>query len=168
MLEVIAIRLVVGLGNLLLGDEGIGLHVIQQLSKQQLPRDVQVLDGGTLGPALIGYLEGVEQLYLIDAMKNGGRPGSIYVLAAEEVDWEKNSTPLSMHQLGVTETVALARKVGFDRPITIIGVEPEHIGYGVELAPSVKKSMPRVVETVTRLLGMPGNLDRSGCEELIQ
>jgi len=148
---VIVIRLVLGLGNLLLGDEGIGLHVIQQLSRMSLPPDVQILDGGTLGPALLGYLDGVDHLYIVDAMAGDGPPGSCYIVSDEDVNWVERPV-ISMHQLGVLETVTFARKSGFGKPITIVGIEPECIEYSTNLSGTLKTLLASIVGEVNRLL----------------
>ncbi|MFN2165272.1 MAG: hydrogenase maturation protease, partial [Anaerolineae bacterium] len=78
--------LILGAGNLLLSDDGAGVHVIRRLMEAvELPEQVQVLDGGTMGLDLLHYLEGIRYLLIIDAMETGGPPGTLRRLAGDEV-----------------------------------------------------------------------------------
>lgn len=136
-----------GIGNLLLRDEGVGVHVVRILEGMSLPEGVEVAEGGTLGFDLLGYFEGVEKLVVVDALKGGGEPGSIYRVKPEHLKASKDR-PLSLHQLGFLEVWEMARLLGFEPEVVIIGVEPKDLSWGMELSPEVKSKLQKVVEVV--------------------
>jgi len=141
--------LIVGIGNLLCRDEGIGVHVIQEMKNMKLPDHIDLLDMGTSTMDLISYLEGVKKLIVIDALKAGGSPGTIYrcrpgdLLANEE-------GPISLHEIGVLETLSMAKKMGVEINTVIIGVEPKVLDWGMELSDEVKSKIPAVIEAVLK------------------
>jgi hydrogenase maturation protease len=148
---------VLGLGNILLKDEGIGVHVVQRLEKQDLPGNVKVIDGGTSGLDILLLQEGPYKLVVIDAMKAGKEPGTIYRtrLKAHEMDrlteiFSKNDqAAISLHQVGLIDALLVARKTGCaPDEVTIIGVEPLEIDGGLELTEQVKEKIPEIISTV--------------------
>ena len=142
---------VVGVGNLLLKDEGIGIHTVKALQEMELPPDVKIIDGGT-APDLIAYTEAGDKLIIIDAASAGGEPGTIYRFLPE--DLSQNEGILSTHELGVEQNLRLMSLTG-NRPgeIVIIGVEPGEIGWGTELSPGLQQKIPEIVEAVLREIG---------------
>jgi hydrogenase maturation protease len=140
---------VVGVGNLLMQDEGIGIHALQELEKQGLPPDVKLIDGGT-SPDLIAYTKAGQKLIIIDSAKAGGEPGDIYRFRPEDLADEKPALA-SAHQMGVVENLALMEISG-NKPveIVIIGVEPGSIDWGMDLTPKLKERLPKVVEVVLK------------------
>ncbi len=101
--------LVLGVGNKLMSDEGVGVHVIERLAeKYKLPEEVQVLDGGTLGLDLLYYLEGIENLLMVDAAETGKEAGVMIRLEGEQVP-AFMSLKISPHQMGVPDMLAAAR-----------------------------------------------------------
>ncbi len=105
------IILVVGIGNLLCRDEGVGVHVIQEMKSMRLPAHIRLLDIGTSTLDLIHHLEGVKKLIVLDAMKAGGSPGTVYQCSPEAL-LPKGEQPVSLHDIGVIETLAMAKKNG--------------------------------------------------------
>ena len=140
---------IVGVGNLLMQDEGIGIHAVQELEKRGLPPDVKIIDGGT-SPDLIAYTRAGRKMIIIDSAKAGGQPGDIYRFRPEDLASEKPELA-SAHQLGVVENLALMDIAGA-KPgeIVIIGVEPEKIDWGMELSPKLKERMPKIVEIILK------------------
>ncbi len=136
-----------GIGNLLLRDEGVGVHVARALEELPLPEGVEVVEGGTLGFDLLGYFEGVEKLVVVDALKGGGEPGSIYKVRPEQLKASKDR-PLSLHQVGFLEVWETAKLLGFEPEVVIIGIEPKDLGWGMELSPEVRSKLDKVVELV--------------------
>lgn len=136
-----------GIGNLLLRDEGVGVHVAMALEELPLPEGVEVVEGGTLGFDLLGYFEGVEKLVVVDALKGGGEPGSIYKVRPEQLKASKDR-PLSLHQVGFLEVWETAKLLGFEPEVVIIGIEPKDLGWGMELSPEVRSKLDKVVELV--------------------
>jgi len=138
---------VVGIGNLLLKDEGIGIHVIQALERMPWSMDFEVIDGGT-SPDLFPLLESVDKLILIDAAKGGGEPGDIYRFTLDGLSTE-NSTNTSVHQVGLVETLRMMEALGTAPEKTIvIGIEPKEIGWGLELSPELERKIPEIIAMV--------------------
>jgi hydrogenase maturation protease len=141
--------LIVGIGNLLCRDEGIGVHVIQEMRTMKLPSHIELLDIGTSTMDLISYLENVKKMIVIDAMKAGGAPGTIYKCRPEDL-LPKGGEPISLHDIGVIETLTMAKKMGMEIETVIIGVEPEIMDWGMELSEEVKKRIPFIIEAVLK------------------
>lgn len=149
--------LVVGVGNILLKDEGVGVHVVRKLEELALPNDVEVIDAGTAGLDILLLHEDVERLVVIDAVRAGNKAGTIYKahLKAGEMgkltqlfDRRANSK-ISLHQIGLIEALAAAEKLNCaPKEIVIIGVEPGEWDYGLELTGPVARSVPEVVKKV--------------------
>ena len=149
--------LVLGLGNILLKDEGIGVHVVAELQKRQLPDNVEAIDGGTSGLDILLVQEKPYRLVVIDAMKAGRKPGTIYRtrVKADEMDRlthifsKKKHSTVSLHQLGLVDALLVAEKTDCaPDEITIIGVEPGEIDGGLELTESVQQRMPEIINSV--------------------
>ena len=157
--------LVLGLGNILLKDEGVGVHVAKQLQALTLPGNadstgspqVEVIDGGTAGLDILLSQEGLDKLVVVDATRAGRKPGTIYKarLKAGEIDkltrifGRDKGLKISSHQFGLIDALAAAEKMNCSpREIVIIGVEPKEINYGLELTELVRQRIPEVVNTI--------------------
>ncbi|MGI6650101.1 MAG: HyaD/HybD family hydrogenase maturation endopeptidase [Bacillota bacterium] len=139
--------LILGVGNILLQDDGVGVHAIRALQERTFPEGVDLLDGGTAGVDLLPYIGEAQHLVVIDAVKGGGQPGAIYRLTPAVMGQFKEQS-LSLHQVGFLEVLDLAEKLGH-RPQTIIfGVEPQTIDWGLELTEPVQAVFPRLLELV--------------------
>lgn len=140
---------VLGIGNILLKDEGFGVRVAEQLLKRfQFPEHVQVLDGGTLGMDLMRFLLGTRQLILIDAVSGSLPPGSLYELRGQAVKTYFKEK-VSLHDIGIQEVLAAMEVL--EKPvkeIVIFGVEPAAIDVGLELSPIVAPSVEAVIERI--------------------
>jgi hydrogenase maturation protease len=141
--------LIVGIGNLLCRDEGIGVHVIQEMKNMKLPDHIDLLDMGTSTMDLISYLEEVKKLIVIDAMKAGGTPGTIYKCRPEDLLPEEEG-PISLHEIGLLESLNMAQKMGIKIDTVIIGVEPKVLDWGMELSDEVKSKIPTIIEAILR------------------
>ena len=141
--------LIVGIGNLLCRDEGIGVHVIQEMKNMKLPDHIDLLDMGTSTMDLISHLEGVKKLIAIDAMKAGGTPGTIYKCRPEDLLPEEKG-PISLHEIGLLESLNMAQKMGMKIDTVIIGVEPKILDWGMELTEEVKIKIPTIIEAVLK------------------
>jgi hydrogenase maturation protease len=138
---------VIGIGNLLMKDEGIGIHVIQELEKLNLPSNVKLIDGGT-SPDLVAYLQAEDKVIIIDAAKAGGEPGAIYRFKPEDTKRERSAL-YSAHQLSLIESLSMAHLSGSaPEEVIIIGIEPKEIGLGMELSPKIRQKMPKIIEVV--------------------
>jgi hydrogenase maturation protease len=141
--------LIVGMGNLIYRDEGIGVHVVQEMRKMELPGHIELLDIGTSTMDLISYLDGVEKLIVIDAMKAGRDPGTIYKCKPEDL-MPKGEGPISLHEIGLLETLNMAKKMEMEINTVIIGVEPKVVDWGMELSGEVKSKIPTIIEAVLK------------------
>jgi len=144
--------LVLGLGNILLKDEGIGVHIAQKLQRVALPYNVEVIDGGTAGFDVLLSAQDVKRLVVIDALRAGKESGTIYKarLKIEECDKLEQifsgGSKISLHQTGLIDALAASRKMnGALEEIVIIGVEPESTDLGLELTEQVKQKVPEII-----------------------
>ena len=149
--------LVVGVGNILLKDEGVGVHVAKKLEEVALPSNVEIIDGGTASLDVLLLREGVDKLVVIDATRAGNKAGTIYkaLLLAGEMEKltqlfdRRADSKISLHQIGLIEALAAAEKLNrAPKEIVIIGVEPGECDYGLELTEPVARSVPEVVKKV--------------------
>jgi len=142
--------LILGIGNLLLKDEGVGVHVVNKIKDMPLPPDVEVMDGGTMGIDLLYYIEGREKVVVIDTAKAGDPPGTVYRFTDNELA-EKREFLRSAHGIDFSDVVKTAKMLG-TKPdeIIFIGVEPEDMNEGLELSPLIEKRIPFIIKLVMK------------------
>jgi hydrogenase maturation protease len=151
--------LILGLGNLLCSDDGVGAVAARMIAEtRNIPDGVQVLDGGTLGLALLPYLEDAAQAILVDAIETDAEPGTLVRLDGDEVG-PAVASRLSVHQVGVADLIEAARWRGRIPPtLVLLGVVPETTELGVTLSPRVQAALPALLASVceeSRHLGFP-------------
>ncbi|MBD3669149.1 MAG: hydrogenase maturation protease [Gammaproteobacteria bacterium] len=139
------IRYVLGLGNLLLADEGVGVHAAHALSDDESLEDVTVLDIGTAILDALPALETADRVVVVDAVKADGAPGSVYLIPYE--DMARSASIASMHGFDLSRALALTQRSDIPE-IVVVGVEPARIDWSMDLSPEVAKSMPIVLKTV--------------------
>jgi len=141
--------LILGLGNLLCTDDGVGPRAAQAIAETRLvPEGVQVLDGGTLGLALLPYLEDAEHAILIDAIEADAPPGTLVRLEGDEVG-PAVAARLSVHQVGVSDLIEAARwRERIPPTLVLLGLVPESTELGIDLSPRVRAGMPPLVDAV--------------------
>jgi len=137
--------LVLGMGNLLLSDEGVGVHVARALAARALPENVSVVEAGTAFLDVLPDIEKADRILLIDAMEGGGAPGSVY-----RVPFDQCVHPdmlASLHGFDLSRVLYMA---GSERApeVTVFGVEPARIAWGTELSPVVARVVPAVEEAI--------------------
>jgi hydrogenase maturation protease len=135
-------------GNLLLSDEGFGVHAAKVLEQESLPEHVRVVEGGTDGFHLMNVIRGAARLIVVDTIKGGGEPGSIYRFAREDAPAGRLPLLTSAHQVGILEVLDLLGLMGRVPRTVFFGVEPASLEMGMELSPVVAAKLPRVVELV--------------------
>ncbi|MBC7235944.1 MAG: hydrogenase maturation protease [Chloroflexi bacterium] len=145
--------LVLGLGNVLLQDEGLGIHALERLRAEEVwPACVSWLDGGTKGMDLLPYLDGVTDLLVLDAIDAGQPPGALVCLAGEDIPTFL-SPSLSMHQLGLQELLALAALQGIlPNRVVLLGLQPECLGWGTALSRPVRQALGDLVSAAALVL----------------
>ena len=139
--------LVLGLGNILLRDEGVGVRVVEALAERYaLPAEVEIVDGGTAGMDLLNTLAGCDHLLICDAVRTGGPPGSVVKLNGDQVP-ALFQTRCSPHQLGLSDLLATLTLTG-EAPatVTLIGIIPADLGLGLELSDQAAEAAGRAVE----------------------
>jgi hydrogenase maturation protease len=147
--------LVLGIGNPILQDDGIGVHVVQQLKTDNpdFPQ-VEFLDGGTLSFSLIGEIEDATNLIVIDAAQFSADPGSVRIFIGEEMDHflgrQKNSSVHDVTLIDLMSIALLSDRLPSRR--ALIGVQPGTIDWGTEPTPDVKKAISSVCNLTMELI----------------
>jgi hydrogenase maturation protease len=141
--------LVLGIGNVLLQDEGVGIHALHELQRRfELGDDIEVLDGGTAGVELLRYLDGRAQVVVIDAIAAGHPPGTVFRVEGEDVPRSFHRR-ISPHQIGLSDVLATALITdGMPAEIVMFGVEPHTMKTGLELTPVVDASLDKLIGAV--------------------
>ena len=140
--------LVLGIGNILLRDEGVGVHVVQEIQKRAVPEGVEVCDGGTFGIDLIDTIAGRRKVIVIDAVQADAAPGTVLKFGPEDMA-AKEIRDMSLHQLGLLETLTMAQQLGCaPDEVVIFGIVPKEMTPGLELSAEVAAVVPKVVELV--------------------
>lgn len=145
---------IMGVGNTLHKDEGVGIHVINALEKEKKRyedlKDVELIDGGTAGLLLIKLIEDFDTVFIVDAALGGGKPGDIYVLSPEELAQSPESQHLfSSHDIDLTYTLKVGKELGVQTDIIIIGVEPKEYGtHGLNLSHELSNKIPEIIEVI--------------------
>jgi hydrogenase maturation protease len=151
--------LVLGLGNLLCGDDGLGAAAVARLERDwEAPDEALVLDGGTLGLSLLPYVEDTDDAILVDAIRDDAPTGSLVRLAGENVAPAVRHR-LSPHQVGVADLLDGARLHDrYPRRLVLLGLVPLTLGLGVERSAGVERQIPRLVEAVVAEARRMGHL----------
>lgn len=140
--------LVLGLGNILLRDEGIGVRVVQTLQSMNLPDHVEALDGATAGLALLDILAERRKLIVVDAVDGEYPPGTVVRMTREDLA-PPDGAAVSLHGLGLAEVLKLSERLRISPDeIVILGVKPARLEYGLELSAELNEMLPRIVELV--------------------
>ncbi len=138
-----------GVGNELLRDEGIGVHVARELAGQTFTFPVEIIEAGTVPDCWQGD-EPVSKLVVIDAVHGGGEPGDIYRFSPGDVEFE-TCLMTSIHQLSFVDSLKLSEIFGSNPgEVVIIAVEPKEIAWGTELSDELRDRIPDVVKTVLK------------------
>ncbi len=141
---------IVGVGNGLMRDEGVGVHVVRALADAKLPEGVLVIDAGT-DPDVAFDLDGFDRLIVVDAVRGGEAPGTVYRFG-DEAGLDDAGVRRACHDVGMLETLRAFRPSGEGPEVLILGVEPGEIDWGLDLSPVVRRSVPRVIEIVQQEL----------------
>lgn len=149
--------LVLGLGNLLCGDDGLGPAAVSILTRTfEVPDGVRVLDGGTLGLSLLPYIEDAQHVLLVDAVRVDQPPGSLVRLEGDEVAPAVRDR-LSVHQIGVADLLDGARWLGrYPAHLTLLGLVPETLELGLERSAVVDAGLPALIERIVSEIGALG------------
>lgn len=141
--------LVLGVGNILLTDEGIGVRVVEALQEQyQFDPQIEVVDGGTAGMELLEMMAKKDHVILIDAVNTGAAPGTVVTLEGDEVPALFRSR-ISPHQLGISDLLGVLTVTGeLPKDFTLYGVVPFSIDTGIDLSPQMLPIKDQLVSNV--------------------
>ncbi len=144
--------LIIGIGNILMRDDGVGVRVIEKMRQMPIPADVEIIDGGVMGLNLLYYVEGRKKVIVIDSVNIGKPPGTIYRFT-ENALIEKKELLRSAHGVDFTDVIKTSEFLGTKpEEIIFIGIEPEDISEGMELSPKLQSRIPRIIELVMKEL----------------
>jgi hydrogenase maturation protease len=146
--------LVLGIGNTVMCDDGVGVKVVQRLVKEyRLPPYVDVMDGGTLGLDILPRLEGIQKLIVVDALETGKSPGTCIRLVGEEIPIALE-TKVSPHQMGLKDLLAVSHLMEGQLPaeMVLIGIQPECIELDTELTSTVAAQLDNLLNHVVEEL----------------
>lgn len=147
----------IGVGNILLKDEGVGVRVAEELKKKHWPSSVEVIDGGVAGFGLIDFFLESAKVFLIDAADMNLPPGTIRRFAADAIRLPEEAPKFSMHDVSLLEVLGITRALDSSpRPIIIIGIQPKEISWGMELTPEIQAVVPKAVGMILQELEKDG------------
>jgi hydrogenase maturation protease len=143
--------LVLGLGNVLLGDDGLGAAAVARLERTyRIPPDVHLEDGGTLGLSLLGLIAESDRVILVDAVRTDNPPGTLVRIDGEDV-MDAVRDRLSPHQVGVADLLDAARLIDcYPAAVTLLGLVPEAIDLSVVRSSAIEASLDQLVEAIVR------------------
>jgi hydrogenase maturation protease len=137
----------IGLGNILLRDEGIGVHVVNAVKERyDCSEEVDILDGGTMGLDLLPHFEGREKILLVDAVDFGKEPGYVGVLEDDDIP-SALSTKFSVHHIGLSDIIFVLKLMGKSPgKMCLIGIQPESMEVGLEMTDAVGGKLDFLVD----------------------
>ena len=140
---------ILGVGNILLTDEGFGVHVIRELEKKYIfSKNVQIIDGGVLGLNLLNVILESDKLIVVDVVRSGDAPGTLYRIDNDEIP-TRIKAKNSLHQLDFIESLTKGAAIGEIPYTIIIGVEPKDIEtHCLDLTPEIKKAITPTIQMV--------------------
>jgi hydrogenase maturation protease len=151
---------IIGLGNPLRGDDGVGVRVAELLAACQLPKDVEVIDGGTQGLGVVNLMEGRQRVIFVDAANIGKTPGEFIRFTLDEVDLSGGSSPLgegqhlNVHYAGLREALLLAQALDtLPRTVVVFGVQPANTDWESRLSPEVEAGLADLIDAILDEVG---------------
>lgn len=146
---------ILGIGNTLLSDEGVGIHVLDALSKSNLPQEeVDLIDGGTLSFTLAVPIEEADALIVVDAAQLKSPPGTLRLFQGEEMDrFLLGNRKSSVHEVGLTDLMAIARLTErWPERRALVAIQPEKLDWGDAPTPLVQAAIPEACRQIEALL----------------
>ncbi|MDA8229236.1 MAG: HyaD/HybD family hydrogenase maturation endopeptidase [Desulfitobacterium hafniense] len=140
--------MVMGVGNLLLTDEGLGIHFLKELEQVALPNNVELLEGGTAGLELVHLIQEVDYLIIIDALNANAEPGALFRFRPDDLKVFPDKFEVSFHQVGILEVLAMANILGKAPETLVYGIQPKSLEWGLEVSREIADIFPRLKELV--------------------
>lgn len=142
--------MVMGVGNILMSDEGLGVRFLDQLKKMDLPDNVELLEGGTAGLELVHLVQEVDYLIIVDAINAKAEPGALFRFHPGDLQVIPEQYEVSFHQIGIIEVLAMAKVLGQAPQTLIFGIQPKSLEWGLDISPEIEALFPRLVEFVLK------------------
>ena len=135
-----------------MSDEGVGIHAIAKLREMEWPEDIEIIDAGTPGVALLHMIEGRELVVIIDCADFDGKPGQIGVFDAVNLKRDENAE-ISLHATDLMGALELAKHAGsYPEKVIIVGIQPERIEMGTSLSGTVEKTLNNLPERIKNII----------------
>lgn len=145
--------LVLGVGNPLMSDDGVGLRLLEALRRSSTLDDVEFLDAGTLSLVLLPRVAGCRQLLVLDAARLGSPPGTVRVLHGDDMDAFLRESSGSVHEVGLRDLLDAARLTdALPARRALVGVQPETVGWGESCSAAVAAAIPCAVSRAREIL----------------
>ena len=144
---------IIGIGNILLQDDGVGVHVIKELENEKLPSTIELVDGGTSTLDMLGFFLDYKKVIVVDCLRAGLNPGTIYKIRPEDIkDYQKEN--LSIHDVQILDVVRMANMMDKYPEVVIFGIEPEKISLDLEMTEIMVSKIPEIVSNIKKELGI--------------
>lgn len=143
---------IIGIGNYLMSDEGVGVHAIEELGNLKWPDNIELIDGGTPGVSLLHIISGRKLAIIIDCADFGGKPGDIKVLDPENL-LPDNKKESGLHATDLLTVLELAKQTAnYPKKLVIIGIQPKKIEMGITLTPAILKSLKKLPPVINKMI----------------
>ncbi|HCL81557.1 MAG TPA: hydrogenase expression/formation protein [Nitrospiraceae bacterium] len=144
---------VIGLGNILLKDEGIGVHAANAVKERYaFSPDVDIIDGGTIGLDLLPIIEGRDRVMIVDAVDFGKEPGHIGIIKDKDIPSVLNSK-LSVHHIGLSDVLFTAAFMDITpSEICLVGIQPKSLDVGLDMTPEIDGKMEDMINLIIKTL----------------
>ena len=144
---------ILGIGNILLQDDGVGVHVIKQLENENLPSTIELVDGGTSTLDTLGLFLDYKKVIVVDCLRAGLEPGTIYKIKPEDIkSYQKEN--LSIHDVQILDVVNMANMMNKYPDVVIFGIEPEKIALDLEMTQTMVSKIPEIIYNIKKELGI--------------
>jgi len=147
---------IIGLGNTLRRDDGIGIHILAILEDQMKEKGVKFLNFGIASFGLINYITDFKKVLLIDAMDAGLEPASLKIFRLDEASYQIKENKFSSHELSLSDLLGLCSTLSLSTDVHIAGVQVKDTSYGLEMTADLERSKSRIAEEIRSFLGTWG------------
>ncbi|MCB2295522.1 HyaD/HybD family hydrogenase maturation endopeptidase [Clostridium algoriphilum] len=142
---------ILGIGNILLQDDGVGVHVIKQLENEKLPSTIELVDGGTSTLDTLGLFLDYKKVIVVDCLRAGLKPGTIYKIKPEDIKNYKKEN-LSIHDVQILDVARMANMMNKYPEVVIFGIEPEKIAVDLEMTQILISKIPDIIHNIKKEL----------------
>ena len=140
-----------GIGNILLKDEGVGVRCVEYLKNSNLVEGIKLVDGANLGFDLLEEMKGFEKVVIVDAVDMGKEPGHIAGFDAEQILSLSSGKKFSLHEIGLVDVIQVGKRIGYNfSKVRIVGIQPGEVSWSDSLSETVAKKLPALAERVLK------------------